>query len=312
LRPGVEGKQLLFQIVLTIGFFLSIVFMPLAGIFSGLLTPAPSAIAVLRRGFPGAWLVPGCSAVIGSVILYLLNLSDTIPCMLAFIGMGALMGYGLRSRWSTERIIGYSSLLIIGMAGVVLIVIFAGTKGDVVGLLEKAMREAISAAFKQMGGATVEYQEMESSILETVPTIVRMMPGVLVSSALGVSLLNLLVSRRYCRVAAVEYCVQEELTLWKSPEYLVWLVIASGLMMLLPIEDLKVLGLNLLIVTGTIYFFQGLAIVGFYLVKWKLPFFVKGLVYTVLFLQQFASMAAAVLGLFDVWFDFRRLTKKPA
>jgi mannose/fructose/N-acetylgalactosamine-specific phosphotransferase system component IIC len=43
-----------------------------------------------------------------------------------------------------------------------------------------------------------------------------------------------------------------------------------------------------------------------------MPFFVKGFVYAVLFLQQFALMATAVLGLFDVWFDFRKLVKKPA
>jgi len=36
------------------------------------------------------------------------------------------------------------------------------------------------------------------------------------------------------------------------------------------------------------------------------------IVYAVLLLQQFASMVTAVLGLFDVWFDFRKLGKKPA
>lgn len=68
----------------------------------------------------------------------------------------------------------------------------------------------------------------------------------------------------------------------------------------------------MLIVMGTIFFFQGLAIAAFYFERWKLPFYVKGVIYAVVFLQQFASMAIAVLGLFDVWFDFRKLAKKPA
>jgi uncharacterized protein YybS (DUF2232 family) len=63
---------------------------------------------------------------------------------------------------------------------------------------------------------------------------------------------------------------------------------------------------------GTLYFLQGLAIVAFYFERWKMPLFIKGFVYVVLFLQQFASMVVAALGLFDVWFDFRKLVKKPA
>ena len=140
----------------------------------------------------------------------------------------------------------------------------------------------------------------------------RIIPGVFISCTLGISWLNLLVSRRFCRAAGIESCVREKLTLWKTPEFIVWFVIAGGLMALLPVGDLKLLGFNLLIVIGTIYFFQGLAIVSFYFEKWKMPFFVKGFVYAVLFLQQFALMATAVLGLFDVWFDFRKLVKKPA
>ena len=93
---------------------------------------------------------------------------------------------------------------------------------------------------------------------------------------------------------------------------MVWFVIAGGLILLLPVGGLKLAGINVLIVTGTIYFLQGLAIVAFYLEKWKFPFYVKGFVYAVLFLQQFASIAAVVLGLFDVWFDFRKPREKPA
>ncbi len=153
---------------------------------------------------------------------------------------------------------------------------------------------------------------MESTLLESVPLIVRIIPGVLISCVIGISWLNLLVSRRYCRAVAIECCVSDKLTLWKSPEFIVWFVIAGGLMVLLPVGDLKLPGINVLLVMGTIYFLQGLAIVAFYFERWKMPLYVKGFVYAVMFLQQFASLAVAVLGLFDVWFDFRKLVKKPA
>ncbi|MGA2401340.1 MAG: DUF2232 domain-containing protein [Syntrophobacteraceae bacterium] len=312
MRLGSAGKEFFFQIALTVGLFLSISFVPLAGVFSGVLTPAPTALAVIRWGFPNAWFVPGCAAAVGSLILYMLDLSHSIPYLLALVGMGALMGHGFRSQWSSEKIVGLSSLLVIGMACLFLILALAETKGEMVRMIEQDLRDAVSATLKQLGGSSPETQELESNILETVPLIVRIIPGVLISSTLGISWLNLLVSRRYCRAAAIESCVREKLTLWKTPEFIVWFVVAGGLMLLLPVGDLKLPGLNILIVTGTIYFLQGLAIVAFYLEKWKMPFFVKGFVYALLFLKQFASMATAVLGLFDVWFDFRKLVKKPA
>ena len=312
LRPGSAGKEFLLLIVLTVGLFLSITFVPLVGFFPGILTPAPTVLAAIRWGFPNAWLVPGCSAVIGSLILCLLNLSDSVAYLLALIGMGALMGYGIRRQWSTEKIVGLSSLFVIGVAGLFVILAFTETKGEMVRLIEQDLRSAISDALKQFGSTSPETQELENKLLETVPLIVRIMPGVLMACTLGISWLNLLVARRYCRAAAIESCVRENLTLWKAPELIVWFVIAGGVILLLPVGDLKLAGINLLIVTGTIYFFQGLAIVVFYLERWKLPFYVKGFVYAVLFMQQLVSMATAVLGLFDVWFDFRKLGKKPA
>jgi len=277
-----------------------------------MLTPAPTALAFIRWGLPSAWLVPGCSAVIGSLILYLLNLSDNVAYLLALIGMGALIGYGLRRQWSTEKIVGISSLFVIGIAALFVILAFTETKGEMVRLIEQDLRGAISAVLKELGSSSPETQEMEKNLLETVPLIVRIMPGVFVSCTLGISWLNLLVLLRYCRSAATEYCDRTKLTLWKAPEFIVWFVIAGGLMALLPVGDMKMPAINLIIVMGTIYFFQGIAIVAFYLERWQSPFYVKGFVYALLFLQQFASMAAAVLGLFDVWFDFRKLGKEPA
>jgi uncharacterized protein YybS (DUF2232 family) len=311
-RSGSAGKEFFFQIVLTVALFLSISFVPLAGFLAGALTPSPTSLAVIRRGVPNAWPVPLCAALVGSLVLYVLGLYSSIPYLLSLIGMGAVMGYGLRNQWSTEKIIGFSSLLVIGMAGLFALMAFMETRGEMVRLIEHDLREAISASLKQLGVSSSETTEMESNLVESVPLIVRIIPGVLVSCVIGISWLNLLISRRYCRAAALDYCISDRLALWKSPEFMVWFVIAGGLLALLPVGDLRLPGVNVLIVVGTLYFLQGLAIVAFYMERWKMPWFVKGFIYAVLFLQQFASLAIAILGLFDVWFDFRKLVKKPA
>ncbi len=311
-RLGSAGKEFFIQIVLTVGLFLSVSFVPLAGFFAGILTPAPTVFAFVRWGLPSAWIVPGCAGVIGSLVLYLMDLSPSIPYLLSLLGMGALMGIGLRRRWSVEKVVLFPSLIVIGMGGLLLTVALLETKGELVRLIEQDLAGTISATLKQLSGTSAETGEFESRLLETVPMIVRTIPGILISCTLGIGWLNLLLVRKYCRFTGIESCIGEKLTLWKAPELLVWFVIAGGVMLLLPLSEFKLPGINLLIVVGTVYFLQGLAIVAFYLERMKMPFFVKGFLFAVLFLQQFASMATAALGLFDVWFDFRKLVRKPA
>src|SRR5208337_910540 len=119
---------------------------------------APTVLAAIRWGFPNAWLVPAGSAVIGSLILYLLNLSDSIAYLLALVGMGTLMGYGFERQWSTEKIVGLSSLFVIGVAGLFVILAFTETKGEMVRLIEQDLRGSISATLKQLGNSSPQTQ----------------------------------------------------------------------------------------------------------------------------------------------------------
>lgn len=309
-RQGPEIREFIFLIVLTVGLFLSLLFVPLAGFFFSALTPAPTAVAIFRRG-KKAWIVPGCSAVLCSLILLLLGLPESVPYLFGLIGMGAVIGYGHGRRWPAGKIVGLSSLLVVGTAAILGVVAFIHTKGQMFHLIEQDLRDVITAAIKQLGaGGQAKYEEMGKSLLEVVPLVVRVMPGILISCTLTISWFNLLVCRRYGRVGGGNDFEQERLCLWKSPEHLVWLAIAGGLMLLLPSSGLNVFGINLILVMGTVYFFQGLAIASYYFEKWKVPFVVKGFMYAVFFLERIASMAIAALGLFDVWFDFRRHNKQ--
>ena len=70
----------------------------------------------------------------------------------------------------------------------------------------------------------------------------------------------------------------EKLNQWQAPDLLVWAVIGSGLLMLFPASATKLLGLNVLLISTTIYFFQGIAIVSFFFEKIQIPRFLKILI----------------------------------
>ncbi len=305
------GKELLFHILLTLALFASITFVPVAGFISGILTPAPTAISVIRWGYPLAWTVPAGASILGMVVLLALGMAHSIPYFLALLGMGVVLGHGLKSGWASERVVGLSSMVVIGMSCLLLAMAYLETQGEMVPLIEQDLRSAISSGVKALGAPGPETLALETSLLDSVPMIVRIMPGISVACTFGIVWLNLLVARRYFRGADLEGCVGEKLIHWKAPEFLVWVAIAGGLMLLQPWSSLQYPGMNILIVLGSVYFLQGLAIIAFYFDKFKMPIFPRALIYALLFLQQFASMATAALGLFDMWFDFRKI-KKPA
>ena len=92
---------------------------------------------------------------------------------------------------------------------------------------------------------------------------------------------------------------------------LVWPVIMTGSLLLLPEERLNTLGLNAGLVLLVLYLSQGLAIIASLMQRWSLSLLVRTIIYSLLFMQIYGFVLVAVLGLADVWVDFRkpRLTK---
>ncbi|MEJ2640992.1 MAG: DUF2232 domain-containing protein, partial [Desulfosarcinaceae bacterium] len=97
---------------------------------------------------------------------------------------------------------------------------------------------------------------------------------------------------------------------WRAPEQIIWLLIGSGLTMLLPSQGIKLVGVNTLLVILTIYFFQGMAIVSFFFEKKKMPRPFRIMLYTLIALQQVLLLVVIALGVFDLWLDFRKIGLK--
>lgn len=297
----------------TLLFFVSALIVPLLGMFFCVFTPLPTILFFYRWGSPLGFWVPGAAAAAGSLLLTLLSTPQSIPYFLELLCFGLFLGTAMRLGWTLEKVLGGSALLVFVMGILVLFVAQAGDDGGLVQSLEKELKEAISITFQHYGQMTDEMRMLEESLQRMVPLMIRLLPGGALSSVLVAGWLNLLVVRRYCRLRNVPLPPWEEWSLWKAPEPLVWVLIAGGFVLLVPFKSfVSFLGMNALIVLGTIYLFQGLAIVGFYFNRWKLPRFLRAMCYGFLLLQQLATFGAILMGLFDVWFDFRRLQQKPA
>lgn len=306
LREGLLGTAA------TLLFFLAVALMPLAGVFVGFFTPLPILLFTYRWGPALGLGLAGGTALAGGVLLASLNLTASIPLFSGLVLLGVMLALGMRSIWSPEKTIGLSSLVLFGLGGTVFLLSHDNIDQRLFSTLEQELVDVIGATLRQQGKATPEILLLEEALKSVAPMMVRLIPGIAASTTLMTSWLNVLVALRIIPLRRLSLPPWQDWSLWKAPELLVWPVIAAGFMLLVPMENFNLLGMNALLVLGTVYLFQGLAVVGFFFDRWKLHRVFRGMLYALFLLQQFLTLGVALMGLFDTWFDFRRLIRKPS
>lgn len=302
-------REIIVGVIATLLFFLSVVVIPVFGLVLGTFTPLPTLLAYYRWGSPQAFWVPGGTTLLGYVLLAYLNVPQSLPYLMEMVLLGLLIGLGMRRGWSVERTVATASALVFTAGALVFWFSYGGGEEGSKMVMERDLHDAIGAILQQYGASYSDKQLVEETLQKMLPLLLRLLPGAALSSTLMACWLNLLVAKRYCRVRNLPFPAWQEWSKWKAPDFLVWIVIGGGLVLLLPYGFLKIAGLNVLMVAGVIYLFQGLAIISYYFERWKLPRIFRAAAYGIILIQQFFTLGTMLLGLFDMWFDFRRLSR---
>lgn len=310
-RDPLIAKELIVGVAATLLFFLSAMMIPVFGILAGVFTPLPTLLAYYRWGSPWAFWVPGVATALGCGLLAYLNLAQSLPMLMEMLLLGLLLGLGMRRNWSLERTVSTAGLIVFSIGALVFWFSYGdGSEGS--GMqAERDLRDVVGLILQQYGTASSDKQVIEETVGKILPFLVKLLPGAALSSTLMACWLNLLAAKRYCLLRHLPMPGWQEWSKWKAPDFLVWVVIGSGLVFLLPFDFLIIPGLNAIMAVGVVYLFQGLAIVSFYFERWKLPRIFRAFLYGVIFIQQFLTLGAMLMGLFDMWVDFRRLSRSP-
>jgi len=126
--------------------------------------------------------------------------------------------------------------------------------------------------------------------------IATVFPGMVATTVVFLMWLNLLIISRSRNLRLVH---------WRCPDWVVAIFILSGVCSLLSHDVLRGAGLNLLILVIQIYFFQGIAIVSFFMTEHGWIRIIRWALYILIVTQVYIMVAVSVLGLFDTWFNFR-------
>jgi uncharacterized protein YybS (DUF2232 family) len=192
-------------------------------------------------------------------------------------------------------------------AGVIAAYLMAGSVGQLAASIREALATGMAHGrdlYKMLGMETGLGHSAEDSVLDTT---MRLTPALVALCAGFGALLNLGLFSRLGGQQRLGYSLFGDLARWSTPEWLIWLLLATGFGMFVPVPALTVVALDVFVCVAAVYFCQGLAIMAFYFKALSIPSWVRGLIYFVIIVQPVLAALVCAAGIFDLWVDFRRL-----
>ncbi len=279
---------------------------PIAGVFFGLLTPLPVILLSVRHGRTIALL--GVLAV-GASLAPLLGLGYTWAFCLEFALPALVLAEAIRREWAPERSVASGVLAILGGSLLGLFILSRGEGGPIEYLLEHldlALQEALGF-YSKLGLSPDEVGRLSTSAEQVRRFLLATSPGLFIAAALLTTSTNYFLARSGLARTSTTGGSEPGFA-WDMPDWLVWLLIGAASLFLSGLPIVKEIGLNGLLVMMTLYLLQGLAIAAFWLRRLKLPPLVGILGVVLLLLQPLLLLLLTGVGLFDIWFVFRRQT----
>ncbi len=237
---------------------------------------------------------------------------------LFFLVVALVLAEAVRYHWGLVK--GGSSALIAGLGLALLVALVAelATATHIIaavrGYLEYMVAEI--AKLQQTAGVansqTILLQEHGPEVASFVFNII---PSLVFVFALVAVVVNLLFSRRFIRMPHLFSGHSWDVAAFRISDYYVWAVIGAAAVFfagryLVKIAPLEYAGINVLIAMGAVYFFQGLAVVSYFLRRVRFPLLkIAAYIFIILFFQS-VGVVIMGLGLADVWVDFRRRSQR--
>jgi len=139
---------------------------------------------------------------------------------------------------------------------------------------------------------------------------INIFPALVIVASLVLVWINVLMGKDMLSKSGIILPKISGLSSWRAPQFIVWIFIVAGGLLFFPNKQIRFISLNILIITCFIYLMQGFAIIGFFFQNKKIPIFFRYLFYFLIAVQQFLMIPIVVVGLFDIWVDFRRFFRK--
>ncbi len=273
-----------------------------------LLTPIAAAYLSMRFGLRTGIVVV---AVVSLLLMQLAPLY-TLTAYLGLFGVGSLLlPFLLQQKQSWDRAVFISvagAVIATVIIAIVAVLASEGRFDQVVGQVIQAEVDQAMLIYREAGFDESQLQELQKVVDGLATFIQQSFYGLFVAGVMAIQFLCLALLQRlkknYYQISGMPFAN------WRLPAGLIWLLIVSGFATFAPVEQLALIGRNLLAILLPLYFLQGLAVVSNFLQRKAYSPLLKGLVYALLFILNPLPLIITGVGVFDLWIDFRQPRKK--
>ncbi len=285
--------------------------LPLIGFLAAVVAPVPICVARLRSNRWASLFAVALTTLLATVVTnplfgvwYLVQVG-TIGLLLP-----ELVLRGIPS--SRTVIISAFFAFLVGVSAV--IAMTGGAVLDAAGDLEQELSKATQQAVTlYQGQAKMQPDELAlltESMQQAAGLVTRHLPAMSLVAFGLVSATTLSVTARIARRQGVMVTVGSYNS-FRTPEQLIWLGIAAGFAMLAAQDAVTLVASNILIPLAVLYGFQGGAVLSHYFSRSKLASVLRTMTLVLLVFQPYLLLILIAIGVFDLWFDFRKPRPKP-
>jgi len=291
-------------------FLLSSTFVPFFGPLFSLLTPLPFLYYSTKLGLHDGVKLTALAVLFTALVATLTGNPQLIHICIELGALGLTLSVLFKRKLGIgQTILSATIFMVLLNLGYLLFVSLSRDIGPFEMVLEylHGHLEASIQVYEEMGMSKENVLEIEAygkAIIDTV-FLSLMIVGI------GFSVwLNVVIAKPFFKKGNLRYPEFVPMDCWQTPEGMIWGVIGSGFALFFLSGVIKSIAANILIVLMSIYLFQGVSIILFFLNKYRLPHWVRIGVYFLIIIQQLFLILLALVGLFDQWVDFRKLKRE--
>jgi uncharacterized protein YybS (DUF2232 family) len=304
-------KDIATGIAITSILFAASIKSPILGFFCTFLVPLPTFFYRSKFGRKIGIAVPGFTII--AMIIILGGFTFDVFFFIELLLIGFVLSELIELKLSIEKTFIYACIVVLS-SSILVVLFYSNITGIQVGSLVSTYivknLELTLELYKNMGMPEENIHMISSSMESFQYVLIRIFPALAIASTLFIIWTSLMLAKPLLKTKNLFYTDFGQLNLWKTPEYLVWIAIACGILLLIPDRAVRLMGINGIIILMTIYFFQGMAIVSFYFAKKQFPRLLRFFLYSLIAIWQVILLIVVILGFFDIWFNFRKLEIK--
>lgn len=283
-------------------------------LFMGLqiFAPLPAFFYLVESGQRRGLLILAAALLISATVSLITAQTGAFVLTALMMPAGVVMARQALAGHTPERA-GLNSLLILILVWLLWAFFYGldrpgatGLYGEIVAGLDAGLVEVGETLKGNASLSPEQALEVETTVTRLRGFLPRVMPGLLLTTMLNTIFINMVAGQYFLRRKNPKLLSWPPFAAWRLPEPLVALIIVAGFCLLLPVPLVKDAGLNLLLVAGTLYFFQGLALLASLLDRWSVPGLLRVLIFLLVLVQAYGIVLLAVAGLVDVWADLRK------